>query len=185
MYIEKPQVTETLRSQLIRSDRDHRLATQELLEREFKQNRAAFIEFFIQLKVNFCVTHIFNIDDLSIHSATKKMGHFFYNLERKLFNTKFPYKLPPSRRLLALCYPEHIESNLHFHSLVVVPHKGRSLMELYSTRCWNKLVPSGDIEVRQIVTVEDTFRATTYSIKDIWKELNYESFVLSSQFWKP
>lgn len=184
MYIEKPKVTKTLRSQLIRSNRDHRFTTQELLEREFKQNRAAFIDFFIQLKVNFCVTHIFNIDDLSIGSGTKKMGHFFYNLERKLFNTKYPYKLPKPRRLIALCYPEHLDSNLHFHSLIVVPPKCCSLMELYSHRCWNKLVPSGQVEVRRIRTVEETFKASTYSIKDIWKERNYESFVLSSQFWK-
>jgi len=184
MYIEKPQVTETLRSQQLPLEADRRFTTQELLEREFKQNRAAFMEFFLQLKVNFCVTHIFNINDLSINSGTKKMGQFFYNLERKLFKTKYPYKLPRSRRLLALCYPEHIHSNLHFHSLVVVPNKYCSLMELSATRCWNKLVPSGAIEVRPIVTVEDTFRATTYSIKDIWKELNYESFVLSSQFWR-
>lgn len=124
---------------------------------------------------------IFNAE-ISLNSAHRKIKYFDTQVHRKLLG-KYYYKKPSHRRIISICFPEHIDNNLHYHGIIWVPEKFHDTFENTAIIAWLRACKSGYLEIGKLQTPSDIRQATNYCLKEIYKLQNYEHFVLSSQFW--
>lgn len=123
--------------------------------------------------------------DLSIEARNRLLKHFHSNLEQNIFRTKYFYKMPKEMRVQSICFPEHSNRNIHYHGLFVIPDIFQSNVEFEAIKAWQKVCKKGTIQMVKLQSPEDIYRTTNYSLKEIYKQQNYESFVIASEFWKP
>ena len=72
--------------------------------------------------------------------------------------------------------PECINSNIHYHFLMYVADAER--FEEYAPTIWEELVPSGQLHILKIQSVEDRAKVSAYVSKDLWQQENYDNTII-------
>ena len=107
---------------------------------------------------------------------------FHASLERKLLG-KYFYRKPAKDRIKSICFPEHIDSNVHYHGIFSIPKRYHDKFTNLAIMSWLKICKSGHLEILPLITDDQRIGKINYCHKEIFKLQNYESFVLHSEFW--
>jgi len=126
------------------------------------------------LNPNFFLTMEFG-GEIKLDAAKRHLNNFFYKIERNLNNDSYFYRLSPELRISGLVFVEHLDSNLHFHSLTTVPTRADKFVRNAQTK-WASVVNRGSIEVVKILSLNDHLRTSSYSTKEAYKQINYNNF---------
>lgn len=147
---------------------------------ERKELQAALRSFLVSLDLPLFVTVTFN-KSLSIAKAQKLLNEFHYEIQKSLWGKKF-YRIPAEQRIFFIAFPEHIDSNIHYHLMLKVPPRYRVLFQIHAQHALSRVLESADIKIYEPKSPEDVIETKFYSTKDLFNELNYEHFVISTQF---
>lgn len=148
------------------------------------QNRAdlkkAVRKLVISIQPTAFATAVFN-DYASLDRGRNALKHFHREVDRKLLGKHY-YRATPAKRTFFLAFPEHLNSNLHYH-LPIRPPKGslERLLEV-APKIWKKICIKGNLQIELISTERDLRKVSYYVTKDCFMEQNYESFVLSNEW---
>ncbi|MAK61597.1 MAG: hypothetical protein CMK09_11505 [Ponticaulis sp.] len=139
-----------------------------------KQVELEFKKFLHDQPVSHFVTLVFN-EDRSVSLAHRKLRDWHARVDRALLGPKWA-KREKSDRTLFFAFPEHIQTNIHYH-LLVRPALTRTQIafEEIAETAWNYLVPAGSIRVLPITRKRGVI---DYVTKDIFR--NFEHAVFSS-----
>jgi hypothetical protein len=66
--------------------------------------------------------------------------------------------------------------------MLKVPPRYRVLFQIHAQHALSRVLESADLKINEPQSPEDVLKTKLYSTKDIFKELNYEHFVISTQF---
>ncbi|MFN4895006.1 MAG: hypothetical protein ACK5HO_04415 [Pseudomonadota bacterium] len=147
---------------------------------ERKELQAALRSFLVNLDLPLFVTLAFN-KSLSIAKAQKLLNEFHYQIQKSLWGKKF-YRIPAEQRIFFIAFPEHIDSNIHYHLMLKVPPRYRVLFQIHAQNALSRVLESADLKIEEPQSPEDVIKTKFYSTKDLFNELNYEHFVISTQF---
>ena len=128
----------------------------------------------------FFATAAFN-DFASLQRGYDALKFFHSKLDRKLLGKHY-YKQPRKNRTLFLAFPEHIESNLHYHLVIARPHLNEQRVLNLAPVVWQKVCRMGDLKIDSLKENDDVRATSFYSTKDVFKEQSYENFIISTQF---
>ena len=129
---------------------------------------------------DYFVTLSFN-DYHSVTVARDKVKAFQARMDRKLLGRKW-YKKPTTDRLFFIAFPEHINSNFHYHLLLKFPKCPIEIMAKHMIDCmWKDIVPKGSTNT-QLIQNDGCIQ---YCLKEQYKSQNYGSFIISSEFNNP
>jgi len=147
---------------------------------ERKELQAALRSFLVNLDLPLFVTVTFN-KSLSIAKAQKLLNEFHYEIQKSLWGKKF-YRIPAEQRIFFIAFPEHIDSNIHYHLMLKVPPRYRVLFQIHAQKALSRVLESADVKFKEPQSPADVIKTKFYSTKDLFNELNYEHFVISTQF---
>lgn len=154
---------------------------------DLKEYRREMVQFLNQQDFDFFVTLNLNLPNASIQTGFNKLKQFHGHLDRALLG-KYWHRKPYDERTLFMAFPEHIESNLHYHLFVRVKNDNKMDFCIEAPKAWKEVTTSGSIEIGnrengQILDSElDRIKTAWYSTKNIWNDNCRENFVISSQF---
>ena len=139
-----------------------------------KQAEREFITFLRNQPVSHFVTLVFN-EQRALSLAHRKLIDWHARVDRALLGPKWA-KREKSDRTLFFAFPEHIQTNIHYH-LLVRPALTRTQIafEEIAVTAWNDLVPAGGVSVLPITRKRGVVH---YATKDIFR--NFEHAVFSS-----
>ncbi|MGB4107665.1 MAG: hypothetical protein WBK55_07695 [Alphaproteobacteria bacterium] len=120
------------------------------------------------------MTLVFNRPE-TLDSARDKLKKFHANIDRRILGTNW-YKKPPEERTFFIAFPEHIQSNLHYHLLTRVNREHIERFEQHAPDVWETLVKSGSIDIQPFTGRLD------YCLKEQYKDQNYRAFIISREF---
>lgn len=147
---------------------------------ERKELQVALRSFLVSLDLPLFVTLAFN-KSLSIAKAQKLLNEFHYEIQKFLWGKKF-YRIPAEQRIFFIAFPEHIDSNIHYHLMLKVPSRYRVLFQIHAQNALSRVLESADLKIEEPQSPEDVIKTKFYSTKDLFNEHNYEHFVISTQF---
>lgn len=107
---------------------------------------------------------------------------FHASIERKLLG-KYFYRKPAKDRIKSICFPEHIDTNVHYHGIFSIPNRYHAKFTNLAIMSWFKICKQGRLEILPLITEEQRIGKIDYCHKEIFKLQNYEGFVLHSEFW--
>lgn len=107
---------------------------------------------------------------------------FHASIERKLLG-KYVYRKPAKERIKSICFPEHIDTNVHYHGIFSIPKRYHVKFANLAIMTWLKICKSGHLEILPLTTHEQRLGKINYCHKEIFTLQNYENFVLYSEFW--
>lgn len=164
---------------------DHlRMLIEQKIYAESRQIRRALVRLSLHLNPSHFLTPALNRTERP-DVAARMLKELYAAIDRKLFGKNF-YKLNSIQRTISINFPEHMESNYHFHSFIHVPKSKRVKFQFYSKyfeAAWRDISKSGNLKIIPIYTLKDACRAVNYSLKENFKFQNYENFIVSSEFW--
>lgn len=147
-----------------------------------KERQIAFRDWLISLDFTVAATVAFNRDS-NLHRCRRDLGKFHQYCDKKMLGPNY-YKMAQSERTLFIAFPEHFESNLHYH-LLVKPAKNRIAHYLeVAPAIWDGICRSGSMEASTIDSSESEIKASRYCCKELWSELHYQNFIISNEFMK-
>lgn len=111
-----------------------------------------------------------------------QLNLFHANIERKLLG-KYFYKKPAKDRIKSICFPEHINTNVHYHGIFSIPKRYHAKFTNLAILSWLRICKSGHLEILPLITDDQRIGKIDYCHKEIFKLQNYENFVLASEFW--
>lgn len=145
--------------------------------------RQAAIEFLMSREFTYFPTFNFN-RTTTLEEGRRKIREWHARFDRKLLGSKWS-KTPEAERTFFIGFPEHLESNLHYHMLLVpaVPMQPFKF-KILANSIWTSpnLVPSGDVHVEPIISEEDQENVARYITKDAVKESHWDKFIISNEF---
>jgi hypothetical protein len=147
---------------------------------ERKELQAALRSFLVNLDLPLFVTLAFN-KSLSIAKAQKLLNELHYEIQKSLWGKKF-YRIPAEQRIFFISFPEHIQTNIHYHIMLRVPREYQERFESSAQKALSRVLASADLRIHEPSSTTDAIKAKFYSTKEILNELNYEHFVISTQF---
>ena len=147
---------------------------------ECKELQAALRSFLVNLDLPLFVTLAFN-KSLSVAKAQKLLNEFHYEIQKSLWGKKF-YRIPAEQRIFFIAFPEHIDTNIHYHLMLKVPPRYRVLFQIHAQNALSRVLESADLKIEEPQSPEDVIKTKFYSTKDLFNERNYEHFVISTQF---
>lgn len=147
---------------------------------ERKELQVALRSFLVNLDLPLFVTVTFN-KSLSIAKAQKLLNEFHYEIQKSLWGKKF-YRIPAEQRIFFIAFPEHIDTNIHYHLMLKVPPRYRVLFQIHAQNALSRVLESADLKIEEPPSPEDVIKTKFYSTKDLFNERNYEHFVISTQF---
>ncbi len=145
-----------------------------------KELQAALRSFLISLDLPLFVTVAFN-KSLSIAKAQKLLNEFHYEIQKLLWGRKF-YRIPAEHRIFFIAFPEHIQTNIHYHLMLRVPREYQERFKISAHEALRRILASADLQIHEPHSQADLIKTKLYSTKDLFNELNYEHFVISTQF---
>lgn len=147
--------------------------------------KESWSSFLGNIKFDYALTLNFN-REIKLISARKTIKTFIQRIDRKILGPRF-FKKDSSERTLLIAVPEHINSNLHFHCLVLLPQTCSKMIpsRLSNSQLieniWRDCVPSG----RADVTIQyDRHGWAGYMTKSIYTNEVYENIIISTEFHK-
>lgn len=147
---------------------------------ERKELQAALRSFLVNLDLPLFVTVTFN-KSLSIAKAQKLLNEFHYEIQKSLWGKKF-YRIPAEQRIFFIAFPEHIQTNIHYHLMLRVPREYQERFKSSAQKALSRVLASADLQIDEPPSITDVTKTKFYSTKEISNELNYEHFVISTQF---
>jgi hypothetical protein len=153
--------------------------------KELQVNLRAFLtamkpDYFVTLNPNIEMTLQSRAGCRSI-SAPRFFKDYHQRLDRKLFGNTF-YLNQLDKRTLFFAFPEHINSNLHFHMPIWVPHREQVKFEIYAQPILHTILPGASIHIARVETLTDQRKISFYSCKEAIFSENFENFVISTEF---
>jgi len=154
---------------------------------DLTEYRKGMVELLNQQDFDFFVTLNLNQPNTNIKSGNEKLKKFHAYLDRALLG-KYWHRKPYDDRTLFLAFPEHIESNLHYHLMVKLMDGKKMDFIVEAPKAWEKVMPSGSIEIgnrEDDLTLNsdvDRIKTAWYATKNIWNDNCRENFIISSQF---
>ena len=146
-----------------------------------KELQDAMRSFVISLNPAYFVTANFNVPDMTLQQSRDALNEFDKRVNRRFYNKKF-CKQNLSDRLFFIAFPEHLNSNLHYHLLTRVPEQKKALFEIYAHYELTQVIPSASLHICKLKTQDDIRKVSYYSCKDNFKIENYENFIVSTEF---
>lgn len=124
-----------------------------------------------------------------MRTGYNKVKEFHARVDRGVLG-KYWHLKPYEERTLFIAFPEHLESNFHYHLLAKVPADKKIEFLVQARKAWSNLVPSGSIQVGNnndlfLKTELDRIKTLLYATKNIWNEKSLEDFIISPQFINP
>jgi hypothetical protein len=124
--------------------------------------RAAYVQWLDDLEPTHEMTFNFN-RSATMEDAHGRLKKYCCMIERKAFGRKWHKKvIPPDQRLILIAFPEHLDTNTHFHGFACAPDKLGRAVKLSSVKFWEKVVPGGQY---YSVPIEDWLAVKTYHTK--------------------
>lgn len=114
--------------------------------------------------------------------ARKHFKNFCQRVDRKLVGPR--YWKQSDERALIIALPEHIDSNLHLHCLMMCRgkhHVSRRQATNLILPSWKEVILSGTAQVQDI---PEKYTLAQYVTKELSRKGQYEKVILSSEFWK-
>ncbi len=150
----------------------------------FAENKTALKEAIRQLvlSTNPMVfgTCVFN-DYASVERGRYALRKLHGRADRKLFGKGFS-KISPKHRTFFFAFPEHITSNLHYHLYIRPPMGKLDRFVEIAPQIWEQICPSGNLKLDLITTEADLRKGSYYITKDCFVEMNFQNFIISSEF---
>ncbi|HEU5047675.1 MAG TPA: hypothetical protein VFT64_07520 [Rickettsiales bacterium] len=143
--------------------------------------RGALTDWLASLPSDYYVTFNFNTHT-TLASGRTTLKRFHAMLDRKLYGRHFN-RMKPDERTLFIAFPEHVESNLHYHALLCSKHP-----DFTSTaeKIWESILPSGSLHIIDLnakgASKFDLLNIAQYNTKELHRDSRYEDFIISSQF---
>lgn len=128
-------------------------------------------------------TLVFNKQE-TLDSARDKLKKFHANIDQKIIGVNW-YKKPQDQRTFFIAFPEHIQSNLHYHLLMKINEEHIERFERHAPIVWEKLVKSGSINIQPFRIANKANGSqghSAYCLKEQYKNQNYQSFIISREF---
>ena len=128
---------------------------------------------------DYFVTFNFNTHT-TLESGRTTMKRFHAKLDRSLYGRNFN-TLPVHDRTVFIAFPEHVESNLHYHAMLHTKNPDFTSMALKS---WSSIIPSGELHIVDLKEsgITDQINISRYITKELLKTGRNESFILSGEF---
>lgn len=133
----------------------------------------------------------------TLESARKKLRHFHACWDNEIFGKRYN-RATPEKRLFMCVFPEHINTNTHFHALIrsSIKTTGNTPdFRLEAPKLWENIIASGSLYIPEVpaeklalmsdesvISGEQLQRIANYITKDTIKQKNYDSFILSNEF---
>ena len=137
--------------------------------------------FTVSLDPAYFVTANFNVPNMSLSQSRNALCEFDKRMNRRFYNKKFCHQ-QASDRLFFIAFPEHINSNLHYHLLTRVPQQLKPRFEIYAAYEMKRVIPSASLQVDKLRTAADVRKASYYACKETFKIENYDNFIFSTEF---
>ena len=127
---------------------------------------------------DFWITLNFN-QQRSFTTASAALMKFEARLNRSILGKNWRKK-PMDQRVQFIAFPEHPETNFHYHVFIRTPKAER--FEALATKHWRTLVPGGQAHVKTVEGDENWKEVSGYSTKDQYQAQLMENMVLSGQY---
>lgn len=146
-----------------------------------EENQYAIRNMIVGQGADYFVTAVFNRDTNFI-AARNNLRDWHARIDRHLLG-KHWCKKGEVERTFFWAFPEHPDSNLHYHLMVKLsdPVK-REMFETIADACWQEIVSSGDMKVDYLETASDLVQMADYSTKDLGRGDLIENYIISSMF---
>lgn len=145
-----------------------------------KELKEAVRQLVLSTEPKIFATTVFN-DYASPERGRAALKRFHANLDRKLFGPYY-FQTRKEKRTFFFAFPEHINSNLHYHLLIRPPADHSDRIISVAPKIWKKICPQGNMKIGLLSTEEDLRKVSYYTTKDCFIEQNFEHFVISNEF---
>lgn len=139
---------------------------------EHQRQREAIQAFLTAQDWTWAVTAVFN-RETSFAGGKRALEAFHARIDRAFLGRNWQ-RAPAERRSFAIWFPEHPQSNLHFHGLIRVPTESAKRFLTVGPAAWAKLNPAGNLDAKPITDLSGWGGYVT-------KE-NALNFVISDEF---
>ena len=126
--------------------------------------RAALIQAVERIEPNLFITLVFN-RDVKLGAAARAVEEFCKRLERRAHGKRW-LDYPTVERLKALAFPEHFDSNLHFH---LAGHASERMCEVAVDEAgdvWRQLTKTGHADAQMVESQRAVARYITKSTRN-------------------
>jgi len=114
------------------------------------------------------------------HGARRLLKDWHARIDSQIVGPRWRQKTSQRTRFVA--FYEGAQTNEHWHMLLKLNGKHRDIFSAEAPVIWQRLVPSGSLDIRPVLTRTDQHRISGYVVKDLWKDMAQQSFVLSEEF---
>ena len=117
------------------------------------------------IRPNVFISLVFNRDDVSVEAGARTVDEFCKRLERAAHGKRWA-AYPRSERFLAYAFPEHIDSNHHWH---LAGHGSERLCEVALDEAhaiWRRLTRTGHADAQLANSPRAVARYITKAIRD-------------------
>lgn len=115
---------------------------------ELKRLRDTITGFVASQDWSWAVTAVFN-RDTSPAGGRRALKAFHARIDRAFLGRNWQHA-PADRRSFALWFPEHVQSNLHFHGMIRVPAEFADRFLTVGAGAWKDLAPAGNLLTKPI-----------------------------------
>lgn len=113
--------------------------------------------------------------------ARDKLKHFHAKLDDCLLGSRW-HKKPPEERTFFMAFPEKIVTNMHYHLLMRVNDQHERKFNQYAEDIWTSVVPSGTYDCKPLRYAPNSEGYASYITKEQFKNMNFNSFIISNEF---
>jgi hypothetical protein len=142
---------------------------------ELRRLRAEYLAFIMALEPSHFVTFNFGYTVKPL-DAFPRMKGACCAVERRALGRLF-YKHRRKKRLIVLGFPEHFDTNMHWHCVARVPAEMEDVFTEAIAKSWLKLVPRGQIDESPIENLESV---SSYCTKRLHLDGSLENAFLYS-----
>lgn len=136
----------------------------------------AWVEWLSSDNYDFAFTVNFNRETTLI-GAERKLRQWARSIDRKVLGRRWN-NANPEKRVKVIGFPEHPNSNLHYHLLVHTPVNPLKAQRLAVSE-WKRLVKSGDLWASALGSQEDVRGFAKYAAKDAaWNGVGVDHAVI-------
>lgn len=106
-----------------------------------------------------------NYNNWSVDKAVDALKHWHARLDRKLLGPDWRKSTKNEMRSEFIAFVEHPNSNIHWHLILKLHSPNENVFLTEAEAIWEKLVPSGTVDIKPIRTSEDNLDFSGYCSK--------------------
>lgn len=110
--------------------------------------RKAYVRLARSISPTHAVSFTFNrtVDPIS---GQNRIKGFINKVDRQVLGHNWD-RMPKSMRTTAVGFPEHLERNCHWHTVMALPWGADTLVLLYGRKIWRCDVPTGELHISSL-----------------------------------